>query len=693
MRMAADLLTGPGPLAAVDAAVLSLNRLLAGEGRMRAADAPQSANADSSVNGLWLRRFSAIARPGARSLSPRKSWYGGADAGPVDRPAAACLWGSVASNRNGIETPHPTHPVSWANRAVLLADIVESVRLIEQDEVRVISRWLALVERVKKEILPKHNGRMVKSLGDGMLMDFADVRSAVNAAFAIQEASRRGNEGVAPEQQILLRMGMEVSDVIVEADDLHGRGVNLAARLMSLAGPGEIVISAHARDQLTADLDADVEDLGDCFLRHVSQPVRAYRVGPPGPRPVIKPSRSMEEMKPTIAVVPFAPHFVPADRDVIGEVLADEVIGGLSRSPDLSVISRLSTTVLRGRDLAISEIGGLLNVDYVLSGRYRGDERNVVLDAELADAKTGRILWAERLRGTVADLLTGEQELVSRLIAEIGTAVIRRELQRSRAEPLQTLRAYTLLMGAIALMHRLSLDDFSESGKLLQALIERGGRHSIPYAWLANWHVLRVQQGWSQDERQDAYLALEATKRALDIEPDCSLALAVDGFVHTNLLKKFDVAMERYNHAISASPSNPLAWLLRGTLHAFMDHGSQAIEDADQALKLTPLDPHRYFYDSLTATACLSAGRYDRAMESALRSLRSNRKHTSTLRALITAQWQLGLHAEARENAQLLMSLEPTLTVRRWQERNPCAPFKIGQMVANALQKSGVPSQ
>jgi adenylate cyclase len=655
---------------------------------------PSQPSLDTSSSGgkhLWLKDFFAVKPGAAKPLLRRKSWYGDTDAGQFGRPAAARLWGPVANTWDDIETPHPPHPVAWANRAVLLADIVESVRLIEQDEVRVISRWLALVEHVKKEILPKHGGRLVKSLGDGMLMDFADVRSAVSAAFAIQRASARSNEGVAPEQQILLRMGMEISDVIVEPDDLHGRGVNLAARLMNLAGPGEIVISAHARDQLTADLDADVEDLGDCYLRHVSQPVRAYRIGPPGPRPVIKPSRSMDEMKPTIAVVPFAPHNVPAERDVIGEVLAEEVIRTLSRSPDMSVISRLSTTVFRGRDASVAEIGGVLSADYVLSGRYTADGRNLALNAELADAKTGRILWTERLNGSIADLLTGEQELVSRLVSEIGAAVIRRELQRSRAEPLPTLRAYTLLMGAIALMHRLSLRDFNEARTLLQALIDRGVRQPAPLAWLAKWHVLRVQQGWSEDERQDAYLASEATKHALDMDAECSLALAVDGLVHTHLSRKLDVAMDRYDQAILADPNNPLAWLLKGTLQAFMSQGEEAVDNTQRAIKLTPLDPHRYYYDSLAATACLSAGRWDQALSLAQRSLRANRKHTSTLRAVAVAQWQLGQHDSARQTAHQLMQLEPTLTVSRWLERAPSAPYRLGQEVAEVFRKLGVP--
>jgi class 3 adenylate cyclase/tetratricopeptide (TPR) repeat protein len=583
------------------------------------------------------------------------------------------------------------HHVAWANRAVLLADMVESVRLIEEDEVNVISRWLNLVDHVKSNVLPQCNGRMVKSLGDGMLLDFDDVRSAVSAAFAIQHASNRSNSGLPPEKQILLRMGMEVSDVIVEPDDVHGRGVNLAARLMALAGPGEIVISAHARDQLTPNLDADVEDLGDCFVRHLSQPVRAYRIGPAGPRPVVKTSVSFDDLAPTIAVVPFATHHRAADQHVIGEALAEEVIRALSHSPDLSVISRLSTTAFRGREVTLAEISAHLNADYVLSGVYRTDDQRITLDVELAEAKSGRILWTSRLSDHVASILGGEQELVGRLVAEVASAVVTRELQRSKLQPLPTLRSYTLLMGAIALMHRLSLRDFEEARQLLQTLIDRGIRQPIPYAWLANWHVLRVQQGWSTDERQDTYLALDATKRALDLDPDCSLALAIDGFVHTNLLKKLDVAEERYNQAIVANPSNPLAWLLKGTLHAFKGEGPQAVDNTQRALKLTPLDPHRYFYDSLAATACIAANKYDQALELAQRSLRANRKHTSTLRVMAVAQWQLGQHDVARQTTQELLRLDPNLTVSRWLERAPSAAYEVGRAFANVLRQVGVP--
>ena len=168
-------------------------------------------------------------------------------------------------------------------------------------------------------------------------------------------------------------------------------------------------------------------------------------------------------------------------------------------------------------------------------------------------------------------------------------------------------------------------------------------------AWLANWHVLRVQQGWSEDARQDTYFALECTKRALDIDPDCSLALAINGFVHVNLLKQFDVGESPTNARWPPIPATPIAWLLKGTLHAFKSEGRQAVDNTERALRLSPLDPHRYFYDSLAATACVANRQYDRALDLAQRSLRANRKHTSTWRVMTIAQWQLGQFEAARK--------------------------------------------
>jgi tetratricopeptide (TPR) repeat protein len=226
---------------------------------------------------------------------------------------------------------------------------------------------------------------------------------------------------------------------------------------------------------------------------------------------------------------------------------------------------------------------------------------------------------------------------------------------------------------------------------MLEAVAERVPRHPIPHAWLAEWHVLRVQQGWADDAKREALLALDCTRRSLDADPNCSLALAIDGFANTNLLKRFDVAEDRYDLALRANPNEALAWLLKGTLHAFRGEGAQAVEHTEHARRLSPLDPLRYFYDSLAATAALSAGRYERAIELAQGSLRLNRTHTSTWRALAIAQVQLGRVDEARKTAGQLLALEPGLTVKGYLERSPSSAFETGKIWSDALRVAGVP--
>src|SRR5262245_23512103 len=212
----------------------------------------------------------------------------------------------------------PPRHLSRRVRTILIVDVAESVKMIARDEEGTVRRWLDLVQAVAADVLSSIGGRIVKSLGDGMLIEFPDTRSAVSAAFSIQALSQKRNEHLSQGQQILLRMAIEVGEVIVGDSDVYGHSVNVAARLMTtLAGPGEIVISANARDQLTATLDADIEDLGDCYLKSLETPVRAYRVGPPGPSPLVSPLAQQGRFMPAIAVIPFAARMVSAEHHVI----------------------------------------------------------------------------------------------------------------------------------------------------------------------------------------------------------------------------------------------------------------------------------------------------------------------------------------------------------------------------------------
>lgn len=574
---------------------------------------------------------------------------------------------------------------------LLVMDVVESVRMMEQDQDDFVRRWQQLVEHAE-QILPLHGGRIVKSLGDGLMLEFANAQSCIKATFAFHHFSHQANKGLRPEQQMHLRIGGHLATFVTDQYDIYGTDVNLTSRISTLAGPGETVVTADLRDQLSPVLDADVEDLGECHLKHVKEPIRAYRVGPPGDAPIVPSGNAIQlNLRPTIAVIPFAMRSSEPGHELLGEALADEVIAALSRTAELHVISRLSTTVFRERQEAIADIRAHLGATYILSGTCRSAGTHLALFVELIEAKTGHILWADSIKGQVQGLFAADDELISRLVGSVSSSVMVQQLEQARGQSLPTLEGYTLLLGAVALMHRNSPTDFERARQMLEHLIERSRRHPLPHAWLAQWHVLRVQQGWSTDSTKEAQLALNCTKQALDSEPDCALALTAEGFVYTSLLRELDTGFSRYEQALSVNPNDSLAWLLKGTLHAFRGEGNAAMTDTEKALKLSPLDPLRYFYDSLAATAALSAEDYIRASELAQRSLRANRTHTSAWRALTVAETYLGRSELATQAASELLRLEPRFTVGGFLNRSPSSWSTFGQKCAQAFRAAGVP--
>ena len=578
-------------------------------------------------------------------------------------------------------------------KVLMVLDVVESVRLMEQDENGFVHRWQQLRERTL-QLLQEHGGRMVKSLGDGLMLEFNNVHGCVKTAFALRDFCAASNRLLRPESQVHLRIGGHVASFVSDEQDIYGTGVNMTARLTTLAGPGEIVVSAELRDQLAAGLDVEVEDLGECHLKHIEKPVRAYRIGPPGHAPLIHPGSSNSlDLRPTIAVIPFRSQGTDVHHGMIGEAIADELIAALSRTSEIHVISRLSTTAfgnLPHDTDGLERIRRHLGASYVLSGRCTVIGSGVNLFVELAEAKGGRIVWANNLKATTEGLFNPQDDAMAGIVSAVSSAVMRRELQRAQNHSLPTLEGYTLLLAAVALMHRNDFHHFNLARQMLEHLSERARRHPVPHAWLAKWHVLSVTQGWA-DRSEAARLAIDCTKRALDCDATNSLALTIDGFVHTNLLKDTETGAQRYSDAIDANPNESLAWLLRGAMHAFRGEGSIAVSSAAHALRLSPLDPLRYFYDSLSATAANANRDFEQAIALSLRSIRANRMHTSTWRTLVVAYVGLGRTSEANQAALRLMELEPGLTVSGFLQRSTSANFWTGVEWASALEASGVP--
>lgn len=579
-----------------------------------------------------------------------------------------------------------------SQKVVLVIDLVESVRLMSADEAGTVARWHQFVRQAQAEVIPAHRGRLVKSLGDGLMVEFEQARDAVNAAQTLHEVLSRSNAGSSAERHMHLRAGINSSQIYTDQLDIYGAGVNLAARLASLAGPGETVVSASVRDGLVDELDASIEDLGECYLKHLEEPTRAFRVGPTGEAPVMEAREEYSTpLQPTIAIIPFDSHSKAPEDFAIGDILADRVISLLSHTREVKVISKASTASLRGREQLVQSAYVHLNATYVASGSYLNQGNTLYIWAELTESKTGFVVWSDSFRSQPEDLFAIDSQVSGWLASEIHNAILASEAKKSVYQPLPSLQSYTLMIGAVAMIQRQTRSEFYRGREYLEHLIGRHGRAVHPRAWLANWHILNVVQGWSSSPENDGAIAQQLLARSLDIAPDDSFALALNGLTHAYLLKDLDRAADFYDKARATNPSEPLAWLCTSTLLSYRGDGDEASRAARKALSLTPLDPMRYFYNSLAATAVLSSGDFGGAIELANKSLKANRNHTSTYRTLAIAQALNGQEDEAKQTIQTLLKLEPTLTVTGYLARYPGRDAPHASQYAHALRSAGLP--
>jgi class 3 adenylate cyclase/TolB-like protein/Tfp pilus assembly protein PilF len=581
-------------------------------------------------------------------------------------------------------------------RAVVVVDVVESVRLMREHEDDVIDRWRRFVSEVTAQVLPLHGGRMVKSLGDGMLLEFMGVRQALAAAVDLQQRVEAYNDGRAADRAMRLRASIHYADVAVESFDLLGAGVNLASRLATLARPGEVVLSTEAVDELVPGLDPPLEDLGECWLKHYDAPVRAFRLlrdahaahapagdDPPGTPPPLTAS---------IAVIPLACLAGTALDAVIGDIVADGVIGQLSRSAELTVLSRLSTASLRGRELALDALRASTGARYVLSGSYAAGDGQVLISVELADSRTQSVLWGDRLQCTVAGLLAQPSEALDRIAQGAHAAILEREAKQAATQALPSLESFSLLYGGVGLLHRASAPDFARARAALVALCERVPRHGASHAWLAKWHCLRLARGQAGFAGHDGSEARWRIEQALERDPDSALAWALHGLVLSWVDKALDRADDAYREALARNPNEPLAWLYTCTLRSWQGRGAEAADAARRALSLSPLDPMRYYFETLGAAGFLAAGEFDQAIALCQDSLRLNRAHTPTHRVLAIAQVLGGQPEQARQTVRLMLALQPGYTAARYLDTYPGGRAAHALTYAEALRSAGLPA-
>ena len=578
-------------------------------------------------------------------------------------------------------------------RAILVAEMSDSVAMMERDEERTVERCRTYLAHVTAQTIPTHAGRsMLKIPADGFIAEFAEPVQALKCAFELHAELARFNANLAA-PSLGMRLGIHVAEVIVEAFNVLGDGVNVAARLAELANPGETIVSAEVRDQLTSGVDASVEDLGEQRLRNRERAVRAFRMWPPAQTSMPSTSAAVQAHgRPSIAVIPFELRSDDARFASIGDGLADDVIAVLSRMADFFVISRLSTTAFRRAPLGVRRIGELLGVQYVLSGSVQTAYPQALLMAELADARDGRIIWSQRFQGDLADVFAMQGALARDVVRSVAPFVRSLELQRARITNFDQLDAYAITLRGVELMHKSVLEDFMRARSAFDTAIARDPVSPRPHAWLAKWHVLRVLIGSSENPAADMDAATACARHALACDADDALALAVDAFVAAWSRHDLDAAEQRLAQALAANPNEPLAWLHSGITHAWRGRGDEAIRCTDRALSLSPLDPMMYYFNALAGMANLVGERYERAIELSSLSLRENRLHTPSLRTLAAAQVLSGRPDDARETMRTLRELEPGLTGEVLRVRYPGRASPHAERFIGALIAAGLPA-
>lgn len=521
----------------------------------------------------------------------------------------------------------------------------------------------ALVNRLPDGMLPK----TTRSHDAGIaILVYADPKQALQAALHI----------------------VSTMNVAVAVDYSDNEG-NEAETLLQIAEPGRVLTSPDISTTMAAAGDFDFHDLGEVSAPTGQDKLRPFRVTRHDAQHTIISQLDARDVLPTLAILPFRAQN-EGPENVVGIFLADEIATAVSRSEEVNVISRLSSGSFGRQGGSLLDVKRVLKADFALSGSYYQSAGKVMVSIEFAETETQFVLWSDRIQLAIDPLLR-ETDGVGQIVAHIRKAINLNEVRRVRSQPLDSLKLFSVLHGAVGLMHRLSFKEFHLAHEYLKYVIGKAPNHPAPLAWMARWHVLRTVQGWADDPNQEAFEALELTARALDIDPDHTLALVCEGQVLANLAHRLDEAQDRYDAALLTNPNDAQARSLRGMLTSFRDQGVDGKRDAERALHLSPLDPHRFMFLALAAGANISAEDYPRAVALAKESLRLNRTHISTLRTLAVAQEGAGQHEDALKTAASLLRLQPDLRVSQWLKNSPGSQYKMAQSAAEKLRNVGIP--
>jgi TolB-like protein/class 3 adenylate cyclase len=579
--------------------------------------------------------------------------------------------------------------------AILAADVAGYSRLMGADEegtrARLKAHRVDLIDPKNKQ----HHGRVVKTTGDGILMEFPSVVDAVRCAIEVQQGMLERNSGVLQGHRIEFRIGINLGDIIVEGKDIHGDGVNIAARLEGLAEPGGICISQTVLNHTSGKIAFDVEDVGERALKNIVQPIHVYRivVDPSGRSAMSRPREPALPLpeKPSIAVLPFQNMSGDPEQEYFTDGIVEDITTALSRMRWLFVIARNSSFTYKGRAVDVKQVGRELGVRYVLEGSVRKAVNRLRITGQLIDTSSGAHLWADRFDGGLEDIFELQDHVTSSVIGAIAPKLEQAEIERAKCKPTESLDAYDYYLRGMASIYHWTKEGVSEALRLFYKAIELDPGFASAYGMAAWCYFWRRANGWMTDLEQEIAETARLAGKAAELGKDDAVALSFGGLALGYVAGDVEGGIALIDRALVLNPNLAAAWNASGCLRVFLGDSDVAIEHLARAMRLSPLDPLMFFMQGYTALAHFLAGRYDEAWPLAERASREQPYYLTLMRIAAVSNAFAGRLEEARKGIARALQLDPNMRVSNLKDRlGPFRPEGLDKYV-EGLRKAGLP--
>ena len=570
--------------------------------------------------------------------------------------------------------------------AIFAADMAGYCLAMEADESGTLARLKAHRLEVVDPALAAHRGRLVKTTGDGVLVEFQSAVDAVQCAVDIQRKMLRRNAGVSPDQRVQFRIGINVGDVIVEDGDIFGDGVNVAARLEPLAAPGGICISATVREQMGDRLGVGFEDLGEQTVKNIVRPIRAYRIvldaSQAGTTIV---THAKPASKPSLVVLPFVNMSGNPEQEIFADGITEDILTELSRFHELTVISRNSAFAFKGKAAKVSDIAREFGVQFVVEGSVRRAGDRIRVTVQLIDAETDHHVWAEKYDRKMEDIFAMQDEITGAIVATLPGRIEAAGHERATRKPTQNMAAYECVLAGKVLHHRSTREDNLEAQRLLDRAVSLDPNYAHAHAWKACVLGQSWVHGWCDDRDttwQKTRAELTIARQLDDNDSDVHRILAAVNIINDD----HDSAWQHQQRALELNPNNDLIVVQHGEILTWQGRAAEGIDWIKQAMRLNPFHPERFW--SHLGRAHYTARNYREAVDAYRRLSKPDHAQNAFLAA---AYAQLGEPDGAARHAQEVRRLIPDFSAARHVASLHYREEANREHLREGLAKAGLP--